>query len=186
MSTEAPAYKQRMLQARDLRGTSGGIAFDRAALLVRIFEDQEFRSDPAYTDEDAAVNALDDLADGLFVGFLRLRQMVKAFPHRDEWVANKLTKLEAKVVADANDARRRELPEPQKRKTVTVAQFDETVDKLKEVKSEKLVLEIQHDGWTFEKSRLLQRIQDLEGKLADAQATIGDLQGQLTKDLVTA
>lgn len=86
-------YKSLLLRAKQLRSKGGKSAWERAKILVAVFDDQKFRTDCGNIDDFRAAEILDDYVDDLALGFLDLRAMLKHFPERKTWMEGRLRRL---------------------------------------------------------------------------------------------
>lgn len=87
------SYKTLLLEARELRHEAGKNAHKRATLLVKVFDDRDFRDEVGAIDDFAAAECLNAEVEDLCLTFLQLREMLKAFPLEADWADGKLRTL---------------------------------------------------------------------------------------------
>lgn len=104
-------YKTLLLEARELRHEAGKNAHKRATLLVKVFDDRDFRDEVGALDDFAAAECLNAEVEDLCLTFLQLREMLKAFPLEADWADGKLRTLYNRTLElgkAAEDANKRE------------------------------------------------------------------------------
>ncbi len=175
-------YKTLLLEAASLRGESGVNAHKRIGILVKVFEDADFRAEIGSSDDYKAAEVLDDHVQDLCLTFLELKAMYQAFPDVADWKDGKLRTLYQRSleVAEANK------PEPTKRSVNRVtnkeyeqldsekqdieAQLNYTKRTVDEIKSEIDRLRDENLSLRNEKMRLEGRIEELEKLLTPQHA----------------
>lgn len=165
-------YKERLLDARKLRGKSGVKAYDRAKLLVVVFDDGEFRQDCGNLDDFRAAELLDEYVDDLCIGFLDLRAMLAHYPRRRQWADGRLAKMLREMVRATETA----LPSSARPPRVAIAETRKQLEQQLEVaRREKAKLEYaKHD----EIAQLRVRIAELEAENAALKAIITKMEKQ--------
>jgi hypothetical protein len=102
----AKTYKNLLLEAKDLRQRSGDNAYRRITLLVKVYQDPDFRSDHHMFDDDKLLSILDEYVDDLCATFYELKLILDHFPKKEQWADGKLYQMLQKVL-DANAAKNR-------------------------------------------------------------------------------
>jgi hypothetical protein len=100
-------WELKMHEARELRKQGAGLLFDRVALLVDCYDDEDFRQWHA----DQGTNELDFLDEELSdtaVNFMTFRAVLAAYPNREDWVRHNVRELIALTVAAENESRKRD------------------------------------------------------------------------------
>lgn len=182
------SYKSLLLEARELRGQAGLNAHKRASLLVKVFDDRDFRSEIGATDDYAAAEMLDSEIEDLCLSFLQLREILKRFPNEAEWSDGKLRTLYSRTCelakADADAVSRTEGP-ARARRVVTIKELEQSEQarldaeaatrrverEMKHQADELEGLRRQNADLRMEAERLKGRIEELErlsGRLAAA------------------
>lgn len=85
-----PQYKQWRNRCLELRSVGGSSAFERATLLVQIFNDADFRIDNGNADDMKAADVLDDLIDDIGFSFWQVRKMLDRYPKQEQWQSGRL------------------------------------------------------------------------------------------------
>lgn len=172
------SYKTLLLEARDLRGQAGINAHKRATLLVKVFDDRDFRSEIGATDDYGAAEMLDAEVEDLCLSFLQLREILKRFPNEQDWSDGKLRTLYNRTceLAKADvEAETREAP-ARVRRVVTMKELEQVEQARldaeavvrrveREIKSQADELESlrkQNADLRMEAERLKGRIEELE------------------------
>jgi hypothetical protein len=167
----ATGYKALLLQARALRGKAGTKAFDRAAILVKVFEDGEFRQDCGNLDDFRAAELLDEYVEDLALGFLDLRAMLAHYPRRRQWAEGRLSKMLREMVR----AKEKALPVAARPPRVAIAETRKQLEQQLEVaRREKAKIEYARKD---EIGHLKARIAELEAENAELRARIEALEG---------
>lgn len=96
-------WKRLMLEARELMGQAGGVAYDRVVLLIQVFDDQDFKVDAG--DDHKASHRLDELLGDLCLDFLEARQLLRHYPDRDTWASGRLRKMYDDMIREMFAAR---------------------------------------------------------------------------------
>lgn len=173
MAKEKPAdegYKKKLLQCKELRGEAGFTAYERARLLVDVFDDRDFRADLGNVDDWKAAKALDEYVEDLCIKFLGLRAMLEHFPRKDEWKEGKLATMYQQVV----DGRSEPEQTTQERRRATLEDLERLEQQAKKWKEQADTLKGQLKGVQDE---LKQR----DEKIAQLTRENDDLRAQLSR-----
>ena len=106
-----PRYVTALERAKAMMGESGVGAFDRAKLLIEVFDDVDWRAKCGSLDDFGLGAILDDYLNDLCLRFHDLRQMVEFYPKRGQWSLGRLADMydgmkEAGAVADEHEPKR--------------------------------------------------------------------------------
>lgn len=156
-------YKQKLLEARELRKQSGVLVYDRVALLCEVFEDRDFRIDLGQVDDLAAAKVLDAEVADLCFEFLQLRELMTTFPDRDIWQKLTLGTMWQKVL-ETRPAREEPI---RKRRVVSQAEHKAVEEQLRQARDKAAKLKAVAD-----------RVPSLERALADSQTRIDQLESE--------
>ena len=107
------SYKNLIVELRQMRGTAGIAAYERATKMMSVFNDAEFLSTEAAGDIHKAIRLMDDLCQDMALDFSELRALLKYRPKRDQWKDGKLKTMYDEVVSEMG----RELAASRKPKT---------------------------------------------------------------------
>jgi hypothetical protein len=124
-----PPWKQKLLQARQMRDNARAAAYDRVRLLSEVYEDSEFRLEFGNRSTEKIAAILDDYVDDLDYDFLELHAVLRHFPDRADWEKTKISRLYQQVV-DAGNRQAAEDKPPRIRTTPTPTQLKQTVEAL--------------------------------------------------------
>jgi hypothetical protein len=124
------AYKAKLLLARRMRGDSQASLFDRATLLMEVFDDQEFRADYGNLDAFKAAELLDAECSDTCFEFLQLRELLAAYPARSQWENGNLAKMYRDAKKAAADPAPAATP-PRKHVLITETQHAQAVERAK-------------------------------------------------------
>ncbi len=110
-----------------LEGDVRGLWFERAALLVELFVDMDYRAKLEQrlnrsVEEDEVADALDEFCAGTGYDFRQLKLLVETFPQRRQWEEGSLAAMFDE--ARARSSRRQEREEPARRWSVTREQWE--------------------------------------------------------------
>jgi len=104
-ATSKTPYKQLLIRAKNLQATAKANVYARVKLLVRVYQDEQFRLEHGANDF-ALADALDQYVDDTGWGFLELKTILEYFPKDQDWRNNRLTKLHADVMQEKRRQRR--------------------------------------------------------------------------------
>lgn len=102
---QAKAYKQTLIDCLRLRGDSGSNAFQRACMLVNVFNDRDFRADHSQYDDGKLADELDQYVDDLALSFLQLKALLERFPEESDWAQGRLNKMYAELLEELREQR---------------------------------------------------------------------------------
>lgn len=100
-------WEVKMHEAREMRKKGAGLLYDRVALLIACYEDDEFRA----WHETNGTNELDFLDEELSdtaVGFLTFRAVMNSYPKRTEWITHNIRELIALTIAAESEKKKRD------------------------------------------------------------------------------
>lgn len=97
-------WKEMIVEAKRLMSVAGNLAFERATVLVALYNDNEFRADCAQRRVNPE-DELDALADGINASFLELRELLVHYPSKGQWSAGRLRLMYDKMVKDIRTVR---------------------------------------------------------------------------------
>jgi len=117
-----PAWKQKLLQAREMRDNARAIAYDRVKLLMEVYDDADFRLEYGNRSTEKLAAILDDYVDDLDYDFLDLAAVMRQFPNREDWQTTKLSRLYQQMI-DAGKRQAAEDRPPQRRTAPTPTQL---------------------------------------------------------------
>lgn len=174
-------YKQLIIQAREMRGQSGLSAYDRAKILVDVFNDRDFRTDVGNVDDFGAADALDQYVDDLCVSFLQLKAMFEHFPNREQWKEGMLFQMHAEVIEKGKQA-----PEgpTRTRKSVTTKEYEKVVEEKQAASTRAEYLNKELEAARKRIDELTSENRELAEKYARAEGRIGALEEMLAKKKV--
>lgn len=180
MSTKKQGYKQLLLEAKSMRQSAGSNAYDRAVILMKVFDDREFRADNGNVDDFALADVLDAYCEDLSFGFLDLKALIEHFPQREQWSDGLLRRMYTEML----DAREKvdvgERKVPQRRASLKqleaaerrVVELEAAVQRMPDLEAQNArlqeeVMELREESRRLRASytRALDRISDLESKL---------------------
>lgn len=164
-------WGQKIAKAREIRGRSMGLLYDRASLLAEVYEDPDFLATFASTDD--AIDALDiEVADSSCI-WIELYGVLKMFPDRKQWVSGKLQDLRAQrevAEKERRAAANLDVDAPQRKRTTATVREVEEARKEAEVATRR----VESQGKQIE--RLLAENESLKAELAKAYGRIEELE----------
>jgi hypothetical protein len=92
------SWKEILIQAKELLGKAGTTAFDRATLLVSVWNDPDFQADAR--SEFVALDRLSEYVNDLALNFLELQQLLVKFPTRDAWAKGNIRQMYDSMMRD--------------------------------------------------------------------------------------
>lgn len=159
-------YKKKLINVSELKASGIERLHERVKLLVEVFEDHDFRTD-INGDDFAMSAALDKYVDDCALSFLELRSVLQSFPDPDEWKKTSLRQLYANAVSRSSAPNvAGDEPKPERR-SVTIKQFDELSDRLKDESCRANSLFVEITELRSENRRLLAENARLEGRIAE-------------------
>ena len=174
--TAESTWSQKIARARELRGKSMGLLFDRTAILVDVYADPEFVD--SFENMDAAIEALDLEVADTSCGFMELRSIYEMFPTRRDWLTGKLQDLRAQ----------REVAEKERRSaarldadTPTTTRRRATVHEVEEIKKDAAAAAERVETQSKQIERLLQENEGLKRDLLRSQGRIEELERLLSQ-----
>lgn len=175
--TSQRQWKQKMLEARKLRGKTAGIVWQRVKLLVEVFDDQDYRSDNGDLDDMAAAEKLSGELGDVAADFFMLRRVLDRMPLKSDWEGKDLRKMIAEVrELDKKDDNK----EPRSpRRTATVKQLD-GVQQERDVAEKRLTIA------ESTLAELRSENRQLREELAVARGRIEELEKALNRELVAS
>jgi hypothetical protein len=99
------AYKEKLLECRELRGQAGSSAHRRAVLLTEVYDDPEFRDTNGGLDDFGLADLLSEFIEDLCLNFFQIKRMLEEFPRRSDWAQGKLYSMWETVVEKDNKKR---------------------------------------------------------------------------------
>lgn len=124
-----PAYKHKLIRAKELQGNACAILYDRISLLVEVYNDPQFH-EFENLDEFTAASRLDAYLTDVAENFITLKAVLELFPERETWEKRTFRELLAHARGVAEE-KRRKAREPQ------VAAHRVTKQELKQVAEER-------------------------------------------------
>lgn len=121
-------YKELLLQAKSLMRKGAESLFDRAKILVEVFDDAAFRADHGMYDDAQLAEQLDAYLQDTKWRFAELRLMLSFCSDRKRWSTGKLRDLYDEALAAKRPAPQEE---PRHRRTATVAELEAAEDRVK-------------------------------------------------------
>ncbi len=115
-------YKRWLLEAEGYRGEAGAVAYHRAVLLVKIYNDDEFREEVLDLDARNAMQVLDDLVQDLSLTFNEIRTMLAHYPDLKQWQDGKLRSMYDDMASESTEETE-EVKPSKPRKTATVKEL---------------------------------------------------------------
>ena len=100
MAKQQLTFGQKLAQQRELRSQGAAVNYDRAVLLVCVYEDDDFRAE-CRANESEASEVLDDECGDLCCSFLQIKAVLERFPRKEQWTSQRLQDMLA-VVLDEN------------------------------------------------------------------------------------
>lgn len=161
------SWKTNMIQARALRGKAGGVTFDRAKLLVSVYDDPDFIAE--HGDQLRAMDVLDAEVSDLGFDFADLMNMLQCFPDRKVWEKKHLKTMQAEMLELAKNSKVQTITDAPPRRTATVKQLDDA-----EKRAEKG--EVRVESLSDELAELKQENSDLRMQLSEANGRIMELE----------
>lgn len=135
-------YGQRLARNKELAQQGQAHNFERASLLVAVYEDQEFLSFAQATDQEP-LDLLDEECGDLCCSFMQLKLIRERFPNSADWYSQRLQHMLAIVLDERTKAdRTRSAPRPswkqkfeelEKEHAKTVRDLDLTAARLAEL-----------------------------------------------------
>lgn len=86
-------YKEILIKVLEMQSKSASDLYQRATLLVVVFDDSEFRADAGNADDHKAADMLDRYVGDSAYSFLQLRAMLIAEPKREAWKTKTLREI---------------------------------------------------------------------------------------------
>jgi len=127
-ASDAPrGYKKLLIEALALRAQGGKSAYQRAKLLVQVYQDRDFRAEAGNVDDFRAAEVLDEYVEDLALQFLELKSMIEHFPKESQWDEGKLRSMYKEVMEAGGEPER----EVQRRHKITLEQYAEMEEKWK-------------------------------------------------------
>ena len=126
-SDDPRAYKKLLIEALALRAQGGKSAYQRAKLLVQVYQDRDFRAEAGNVDDFRAAEVLDEYVEDLALQFLELKSMIEHFPKESQWGEGKLRSMYREVMEAGGEPER----EVQRRHKITLEQYAELEEKWK-------------------------------------------------------
>jgi chromosome segregation ATPase len=169
------SWSQKVAKARELRGKSMGLLFDRMAILVEVYEDQAFLD--TFRSLDDALEALDVEVSDTACDWMELHGIYRMFPDRKAWATAKLQDLRAKreiAERERRTAQREESDEPPRKRTVA------TVRELEEAKQTAGEFSQRVESQSKQIERLLAENEALKTELAKYQGRVEELEKLLS------
>ncbi len=189
MNTNAPPetaaaspkpYKRLLIEAKSLQTTAKANVFKRVKLLVKVFDDQEFRADHG-ADDFVLSGILDQYVADIGWGFMELRSILDHFPTEREWKSGRLSKMHDAVLQERRK-RQAEEPKPSRRKSqpISRAEADAIRNQNRELRAKYQAamsrgIERQEDKQHAEETPPGE-VQNLRSRLAAAQKRIEELE----------
>lgn len=168
-------YKQKLRQALQMRSKAGSATYDRACLLVQVFDDTEFRADMGNADDFRAADALDEYCDDTAFKFLDLKTMLAAVPDKAEWSKHSLREIYNK----AFERQERQNSESKPRRSVTVKDYDDLENRCKAAEQrakhgQQMLDETRHnyDELLAENKRLRTENSELRGRILELERIV--------------
>jgi len=158
-----PRYVVALEQARAMMGQSGLVAFDRATLLVGVFNDAQWRAKLDNLDDFGLAEILDEYLCDLCLRFHDLRRLLEFYPRRSQWASGKLADMYDEMIEAGI-----KVPEREAKRTRQTA----TLAELKALIAEKQ--DLQQRVKTAENLR--GRVEELEMELELARKQIAQLE----------
>lgn len=163
-----------MHRVKEIRGKSNALLFDRAKLLVEIWNDGDYLAFHNGS-VDKAESFLDAELGDFGLGFFDVKAMLESFPRRVEWSEGKLREMLATALAKADEARRSRAPETAAARPRVTRKEVEAVEaeKVKAVQrgdyleSEVESLRRKNDELTAENRRLTAELARAEGRISE-------------------
>lgn len=195
MATKMAGYKALLLKCQELRGQAGAAAYDRAKMLVQVFDSQAWRADASpkagqLLDDLDAGRLLDAYVEDLALGFLDLRAMLEHFPEREQWAQGLLKRMHAEMLA----ARETTEEQPARKRSVVTKQELEAVENERDhlkARADYLTRDIAEVKDELKEAR--QQVKSLEAEnrqlresLARADGRISELERIAARELVAA
>lgn len=160
-------------------------AYQIAVKLTAVWEESEFLADPSWRDEAEAVKVLDRRAEQLFVivpgnrsPFHDLRAMLARFPDQKRWEHGNLSEMYDAVLAAGAEP----VPATRKRRSVTVAEFDNLQDQCERLRKKGAVLESEKNR----AERLGRELEEARVRIAELERENAELRRLLDEQLVPA
>lgn len=98
-ATSVAPYKKLLIKAERLRGKGGEAAYERAKILVAVFNDTDFRLDNGNIDDFKAAEALDDYVQDLCLSFRQLQDLLTYYPEKAQWSEGKLRSMHDEILS---------------------------------------------------------------------------------------
>jgi len=159
------SWKDLLLKAKQLDRRVMANLYERTSLLVRIFDDAEFRADVGARDDHQAADWLDaEMNADVGLNFLQLRAIFLEFPKQHAWQDTTLRELYAQL----RPAEPADKP-PKKRTAVKLADFKRACEdrdnyraQVESLNEQVASLKKERDEHRREIAHLLGRIEELE------------------------
>jgi hypothetical protein len=168
------SFKTLLKEARVLRHAAGDNAYQRAVILVAVFDDRAFRESIGAVDDFAVAQCLDAEVEDLCLSFLELREMLRCFPDASDWSDGRLRTLYDRCV----QMRTKDVEEKPARKVnrVTKTELDDAVETAKHHESRARFLEAENSRHVSELDQLRARVAELETENARLHGRIEELE----------
>lgn len=103
-NTESASWRLSLRNARELRKQGAGMLFERVQLLVKVFDDDEFKG---YCEESGSepLELLDAELTDVACSFVTARAVLDHFPKVDDWVNGDLRKMIAQIQKEGRRSR---------------------------------------------------------------------------------
>lgn len=183
---KSQTWQKSLAQSREMRGTSGGLLYERMVLLNNVFLDGDWRLRQGQLDESELMALLDGEVADVFLPFGELREMLLFAPERAQWTDGNLVKLRAAMHqsrADARKAQQGERPTPRR---VTKEELKAVEDEKAKVEMRASYLEGEAKSWAEKCRELEEENRQLQRELARAEGRISELERIVNGELVAA
>lgn len=159
------SYKKKLIAASELRTQGRAALFQRAKLLVEVFEDRDFRADNEQFDDLKAAELLDTYLEDTAATFLEIRAILQTFPTLEQWEGKTIRQLYESALESSRantDEKTRVAP-----RRVTIKQFEEEQLARKEAEAETRNLKKQLAEMDAANRKLIRENAQLEGRITE-------------------
>lgn len=158
-------YKKKLIAASELRTQGRAALFQRATLLVEVFEDREFRADNDQFDDLKAAELLDSYLEDTAATFLEVRAILQTFPTLEQWKGKTIRELYESALESSRASSEEKTRATPRR--ITIKQFEGEQQARKEAEAEVRNLKKQITELEASNRKYIRENAQLEGRITE-------------------
>ena len=172
-------WEMALAQVDKLIGQSNGALYDRAAILVKVWDDPEFLAFHKGVVDEAEKHLTSKLGDyGLT--FFNVVEMLKVYPSKTSWEGGNLREMLATALNQADEDRKKMSPARTiKNRPVARSEYERVESELRKVSGQLTAVTSQRETVIQENARLRAENASLRNQLESSQIRIQELEQSL-------